>query len=112
MVTGAFKGTNLRELTMLHVAPEKTLRPFFSTRFGKYETVDLFMKGVDHKCDLRSLPFRSEAYDFVFASHVLEHIADDQKAIKEIRRILRPNGLAIPPVPVVCDKTIEYPESS
>jgi SAM-dependent methyltransferase len=41
---------------------------------------------------------------------VLEHIPDDQKAISEIRRILKPNGIAILPVPIYSEKTIEYPE--
>jgi len=41
---------------------------------------------------------------------VLEHIPDDQKAISEIRRILKPNGIAILPVPIYSENTIEYPE--
>ena len=68
------------------------------------------MKGVDHNVDLQHLPFADETYDFVFASHVLEHIPDDQKAISEIRRILKPNGIAILPVPIDSENTIEYPE--
>jgi ubiquinone/menaquinone biosynthesis C-methylase UbiE len=68
------------------------------------------MKGVDHHVDLQHLPFADGTYDFVFASHVLEHIPDDEKAISEIRRILKPNGIAILPVPIVAEKTIEYPE--
>jgi SAM-dependent methyltransferase len=70
------------------------------------------MTGVDYNVDLRQLPFPDAEYDFVFASHVLEHIRDDEKAIAEIRRILRPGGIAILPVPVVADKTTEYPEPS
>lgn len=97
---------------MLQFAPEKYLRPLFSKRFGRYETADLYMKGVDHKVDILNLPFRDGSYDFIFASHVLEHIANDEKAIQEIRRISKPNGLAILPVPVVCDKRIEYPEAN
>jgi hypothetical protein len=46
----------------------------------------------------------------VFASHVLEHIPDDGLAIREIRRILVPDGIAILPVPLVSLKTIEYAE--
>jgi SAM-dependent methyltransferase len=95
---------------MLHFAPEPFFRDFFSQRFGRYETADFSMQGVDHNVDLHQLPFADESYDFVFASHVLEHIRDDEKAIAEIRRILRPNGMAILPVPIVAEKTIEYPE--
>jgi SAM-dependent methyltransferase len=97
---------------MLHVAPEKFLREVFSRRFSEYETADLFMKGVDHNVDLMDLPFANGSYDIVFASHVLEHIRDDKKAVAEIRRILKPNGIAILPVPVVCAETIEYPEAN
>jgi SAM-dependent methyltransferase len=97
-------------MKMLHIAPEPFFRNFFASRFGGYETADLCMKGVDHRVNLQNTPFRDATYDFIFASHVLEHIPDDQKAIREIRRILKPGGIAILPVPVVCEKTIEYPE--
>jgi ubiquinone/menaquinone biosynthesis C-methylase UbiE len=94
---------------MLHFAPEPFFRHLFSLRFGRYETADFAMKGVDHTVDLRQLPFADATYDFVFASHVLEHIPDDDKAISEIRRVLKPNGIAILPVPVIGEKTVEYP---
>jgi SAM-dependent methyltransferase len=95
-------------MKMVHFAPEPFFRKMFSERFGKYETADLFMKEVDHKADLLSLPFPDESYDIVYASHVLEHIKDDMQAIREIGRVLKPNGVAILPVPMVCEKTIEY----
>lgn len=97
---------------MLHIAPEPFFRGFFSRRFGTYETGDLSMSGVDHRIDLQSIPFSDASYDLVFASHVLEHVLDDIKAIREVRRILRPGGIAILPVPVVCERTIEYPEAN
>lgn len=100
------------KMKMLHFAPEPFFRKFFTARFGQYETADLCMKGVDYHVDLQSLPFPDATYDFVFASHVLEHIPDDKKAIQEIRRILKPGGLAILPVPVICEKTVEYPQAN
>jgi SAM-dependent methyltransferase len=112
VVMELFKGINVTRLKMLHFAPETFFRRFFQDRVGKYETADLCMKGVDHRVDMQNLPFGDSSYDFVFASHVLEHIADDDKAISEIRRVLKPNGLAILPVPVVCEKTVEYPEAN
>ena len=110
VVTALLNGMNTSELKMLHFAPEPFFTVFFSDRFGLYETADLNMPGVDHHVDMQELPFEDQTYDFVFASHVLEHIPDDKKAISEIRRILRPNGIAILPVPLVAERTIEYPE--
>ena len=93
---------------MLHIAPERFFKEMFSVQFDKYETADLTADDVDHQVDLQDLPFADEIYDFVFASHVLEHIPDDEKAISEIHRILKPNGIAVLPVPLVAEKTIEY----
>jgi SAM-dependent methyltransferase len=101
---------NTANIKMLHFAPEPCFREFFSKRFKQYESADLTMEGVNHNVDLRKLPFGDETYDFVFASHVLEHIIDDRKALCEIRRILRPGGIAVLPVPILAEKTIEYPE--
>ncbi|MGH7112736.1 MAG: class I SAM-dependent methyltransferase [Stellaceae bacterium] len=95
--------------SMLHVAPEPFLRTLLAPRFARYETADIEMRGVDHRADLRRLPFGNASYDLVFASHVLEHIVEDEAAIAEIRRVLKPAGIAVLPVPVVCQRTIEYP---
>lgn len=110
VVNNVLKGINSSALKMLHFAPEPFFREFFSKRFGQYETADLNTRGVDYNVDLQKLPFEDQTYDFVFASHVLEHIPNDEKAIAEIRRILKPNGIAILPVPLLAEKTIEYPE--
>ncbi len=110
VVNKVLKDVNSSRLKMLHFAPEPFFRELFSKRFGRYETADLKMRGVDHNVDLQELPFQDQTYDFVFASHVLEHIPNDEKAISEIRRILGPNGIAILPVPLIAEKTVEYPE--
>jgi SAM-dependent methyltransferase len=110
VVMDVLKGLNTSKMKMLHIAPEPFFRLIFSKKFGKYETADLKMKGVDHKVDLQKLQFSDASYDIIFASHVLEHIPDDNRAIKEIHRVLRPNGIAILPVPIVSEKTIEYPD--
>ena len=109
-VNQILRGRNTAEQAMLHFAPEPFLKEFFSKKFGKYETADLMMDDVDHRVDMQSLPFADESYDFVFASCVLDFIPDDAKAIRELRRVLRPNGIAILPVSLACEKTIEYTE--
>lgn len=110
VVREVLSNINTTNLRMLHFAPEAFFRERFSKQFGQYETADINSKEVDYNVDLLNLPFNDESYDFIFASHVLEHITDDEKAISEICRILRPNGIAILPVPIVAEKTIEYPE--
>ncbi len=107
-----FERMDCSKMRMLHFAPEPFFKSMFQNRFGKYETADLVMKDVDYNVDIQNLPFEDNIYDFIFASHVLEHIPNDEKALQEIRRILKPNGVAILPVPVVCEKTIEYPEAN
>jgi SAM-dependent methyltransferase len=105
-----FESVDLSKAKMLHFAPEHFFTTFFRKRVGIYETADIAMKGVDHKVDLRRLPFPEGSFDMVYASHVLEHIDEDAKAIAEISRILSPGGIAILPVPIVAKRTIEYPE--
>src|SRR5215471_8042721 len=106
------KDLNLAEMKILHFAPEQCLKLIFTKQFVNYETADLFMEDVDHKVDITNLPFADGSYDLVFASHVLEHLREDRKAVQEIRRVLKPHGVAILPVPIVSANTIEYPEAN
>ena len=53
-----------------------------------------------------ALPIRNGAADAVVCLEVLEHLDDDQLAIQEIARVLRPGGEAIISVP----SAIYYPE--
>jgi SAM-dependent methyltransferase len=45
------------------------------------------------------LPFPSNSFDLVLSHEVLEHVQDDQKAIREIVRTLRPGGRLVIFVP-------------
>src|SRR3989344_8439204 len=88
----------LSKLSVLHFAPEGALQPYFRRIFRQYDSADLANPQVDYQADLLNLPFGDQSYDFVFASHVLEHIENDRKALSEIRRGLKPGGIAMLPV--------------
>ncbi len=96
-------------MSMLHIAPEQNLQLLFRNWFYRYTTADLNKADVDYQTDLRDLSFEDNMFDLVYASHVLEHINEDKQALSEISRILTPTGAAVLPVPIVSDKTIEYP---
>jgi SAM-dependent methyltransferase len=96
--------------SILHFAPEPFFRDYFRRVFGRYSSADLRAGVAEHQADLRALPFPDASYDFVFASHVLEHIEEDGQALSEIARVLAPGGIAVLPVPIVAPRTIEYPE--
>jgi Methyltransferase domain len=110
VMSEVLKNLNSVGRRLLHFAPEPFFRDFFSKRFDQYDTADLLRQGVDYNVDLQALPMDDATYDCVFASHVLEHVPDDRKAISEIRRILRPGGMAVLPVPLLAEHTVEYPE--
>nr|MBA2668900.1 methyltransferase domain-containing protein [Gemmatimonadota bacterium] len=52
---------------------------------------------VREAVDLSGIP--DEAYDFLLASHVLEHIANPLRALREWTRVLRVGGLMVVVVP-------------
>lgn len=46
-----------------------------------------------------SLPFRDAVFDAVICSEMLEHVPDPMAVIKEISRVLKPNGVLLASVP-------------
>jgi len=46
-------------------------------------------------CPATALPFRDNSFDFVFSIYVLEHVAEIETALSEIRRVTRPGGIVL-----------------
>ena len=99
-----------KKITLLHFAPEKSLKEKF-TNVDKmaYVTTDLYESNVTINSDIQDLPFKENSFDAVICSHVLEHIQDDIKGMKEILRVLKREGWAVLQVPINEDleKTFE-----
>lgn len=87
-------------LQVLHFAPEQA----FYNRFRKlphltYTTTDLNSPLADVKADICNLPFADNSFDVILCNHVLEHIPNDTKALKELYRVLKPGGWGVFQVP-------------
>jgi SAM-dependent methyltransferase len=86
---------------LLHVAPEPQLQKVFAgTPSLHYFTSDLAAPNTMFRMDLMQLPHTDDLFDVVVCSHVLEHVADDLKGMRELCRVLKPGGWAILQVPI------------
>jgi len=98
---------------VLHFAPEQA----FYKRFKKlpnidYVTTDLKSPLADVKADITNLPFEDNSFDIIFCNHVLEHIPDDQQAMKELFRVMKPGGWGIFQVPLDYNRQLTFQDDN
>lgn len=95
---------------MLHIAPEPILMlKFKKSRHIDYLSADLYDPNAMVKMDITDIQYPENSFDVIFCSHVLEHVMDDKKAMREFLRVLKPDGWALLQVPIMAEKTIEDP---
>lgn len=90
-------------IKMLHIAPEKVFAELFLAQNNiDYLPVDLDkdMPYVKEKMDIQDIDYPDNTFDFIYCSHVLEHVPNDKKAIQELYRVLKPSGTALISVPL------------
>ena len=101
------------KLKVLHFAPELALmNQFKKLKNLSYDTVDLNSPIADIKADICDLPFLDNSYDFILCNHVLEHVIDDDKAMRELYRVLKKNGLGIFQVPIDYNRDTTFEDFS
>ena len=84
------------KVKLLHFAPEWSLYSIFKKNPDvDYFAVDLDPDLADQVVDIMSIPFPDNSFDYILCSHVLGHIPDEQKAINELARVLKPDGTAL-----------------
>ena len=90
-------------LFIIEIAPSKPLSEFVRQQDNvSLRTADLMMQGVDDLIDITDMKYyQDHTFDFFICSHVLEHVPDDMKALRELYRILKPGGRGILMVPIV-----------
>lgn len=78
----------------------------------RYVTGDLVSPLANSRFDLTAIPIANDAIDVVVCNHVLEHVADDSLAIRELFRVMKPGGWGILQVPVDPDRQTTYENRS
>lgn len=101
-------------LRILHAAPEECFHHILNNGKTEYVCGDLEPGRYDYYAnpihlDLLDINFPDNSFDLILCCHILEHIPDDAKAMREIYRVIAPGGIAILQVPVSkkLDKTYE-----
>ncbi len=85
------------KIKVLHISPIKSEYIFFRNKGADTVTLDIRPeRGTDIVADICNMPeVASDSFDMVLANCVLNHVYDDEKALSEIKRVLRPGGIAL-----------------
>lgn len=98
---------------MLHIAPEQCFYKLFRKMPNiNYTTADLNSPIADVKMDLHEAPFKDNTFDVIFCNHVLEHVEDDRKCMRELYRIMNKGGWGIFQVPMDSTRQTTYEDKS
>ena len=101
---------------MLHIAPEvclrKRLRQMMRSADGEYVTADLESPLADLHFDVQDIPLADNWADIIICNHLLEHVADDRRALSELHRIMASGGWGVMTVPVDTARTSTFEDDS
>ena len=84
---------------LLHFAPEGVFYQHFKDNKNiDYYPVDFnpdFPYHIVKAVDITDIPYPNDYFDLIICFHVLQNVTDEKKALKEVKRVLGPNGSAI-----------------
>ncbi|WP_339896339.1 class I SAM-dependent methyltransferase [uncultured Algibacter sp.] len=79
---------------LLHFSPSRnlyrTLRKHQNLNYFSTDFENEFL--ADNKFDITNITQSDATFDTIICYHILEHITNDQKAMAELYRVLKPNG--------------------
>lgn len=94
---------------ILHFAPEGLLaESFIYAKNVELYTADIAEGRADYVVDITDIQFEESYFDYCIANHVLEHIVDEEKAIRELQRVTKSGGKIVLSFPVCMEiETLE-----
>jgi SAM-dependent methyltransferase len=101
------------ELSILHFAPEEGISAQLrADNRIDYVSADLDPRSIATRAfDITAIPFDDAEFDVVLCNHVLEHVVEDRRAMRELFRVLKPGGVlySMHPVNFRLERTVEDP---
>ncbi len=98
------------KVSVLHFAPESGIcEKIKKNSYCKYVSGDILKGRAEHIVNIEDICFEENSFDWIICNYVLQYV-DDRKAIKEMKRVLKPNGKMIISVPIgeELDKTVDF----
>ena len=97
---------------VLHMATEQCFVNRFNDLEHEYITADLNSPIADIRANITNLPFEENTFDIIFCNHVLEHIQDDTKAMKELYRVMKKGGMGVFQIPQGLNRETTFEDNS
>lgn len=98
---------------LLHIAPEVCLeRPLRRMANISYLSADYDSVLAMEQMDLTDIKYPDRSFDVIICNHVLEHVTDDRRAMREILRVLRSGGWALLQVPIDRSRQTTFEDAS
>lgn len=87
-------GSHKLKGNVLHFSPPKTLYSKLKKLNIDYYSSDFENEfTADYRFDITDIPIEDNFFDVIICYHILEHIENDLKAMAELYRVLKPNGI-------------------
>ncbi|MBN2064564.1 MAG: class I SAM-dependent methyltransferase [Sedimentisphaerales bacterium] len=96
---------------VLDIGPNWGLKKYFGKVWGNdYYCSDLCSPEADYHFNIQNIPYAEGYFDGIICYHVLEHCDNDDKALAELYRVLKPGGWAIIEVPYDKKRMVTFEE--
>lgn len=91
---------------ILYMSPSQSGMNYIKSRLpmSTIITNDKFEESCDYNYDIEDMAgFEDNSFDLIICSHILEHVGSDVNALKEMYRVIRPEGVIVVIVPIMLE---------